>query len=162
MLAIKDMTKMASHESSESSKKSSIPDKVNMTAQSKMDEKKSSTASSSVKQHDELSDTAADTKENNLTSDATDEHTSLQKNDSDNLKSEDKDNLKLLVIEKDNSKIDNKQETQNVASLADQNTDEEREIKSEDNKDSLTKGGSVSKRKRKTVRLVQRLHRKIT
>lgn len=162
MLAIKDMAKMASHESSESSTKSSIPDKVNTTAQSKTDEKKSSTASSSGKQH-ELNDTAADTKEKNLTSDATDEHISVQKNDSDNIKSENKDNLKLLVIEKkDDSKMNNKQETQNVASLVDLQSADEKEIKSEDNKDSLTKGGSVSKRKRKTVRLVQCLHREIT
>lgn len=152
------MTKMASHESNEDAVKSSIADKVNTTVQSNMDEKKSPTASPPVDRHDELNDTAADTKEKTLTLDTTNDCTSVEKNDSDNIKSENKD-LKPLVIDKrDDSETDKKQETQNVASLADpQSTDEEKEIKEikiEDSKDSSTKGGSVLKRKRKTLRLI--------
>lgn len=149
------MTKMASHESNEDAVKSSIADKINTTVQSNMDEKKSPTASPPVDRHDELNDTAADTKEKTLTTNVC---TSVEKNDSDNIKSENKD-LKLLVIDKrDDSETDKKQETQNVTSLADpQSTDEEKEIKGikiEDIKDSSTKGGSVLKRKRKTLRLI--------
>lgn len=152
------MTKMASHESNEDAVKSSIADKVNTTVQSNMDEKKSPIASPPVDRHDELNDTAADTKEKTLTLDTINDCTSVEKIDSDNIKSENKD-LKPLVIDKrDDSETDKKQETQNVASLADpQSTDEEKEIKEikiEDSKDSSTKGGSVLKRKRKTLRLI--------
>lgn len=151
------MTKMASHESNEEAVKSSIADKVNTTVQSNMDEKKSPTASLPVDRHDEPNDTATDTKEKTLTLDTTNDCTSVEKNDSDNIKSENKD-LKPLVIDKRDDETDKKQETQNVASLADpQSTDEEKEIKEikiEDSKDSSTKGGSVLKRKRKTLRLI--------
>lgn len=151
------MTKMASHEGNEDAVKSSIADKVNTTVQSNMDEKKSSTASPPVDRHDELNDTAADTKEKTLTLDTTNDCTSVEKNDSD-IKSENKD-LKSLVIDKrDDIVTGEKVETQNVFSLVDpQSTDEEKEIKEikiEDSKDSSTKGGSVLKRKRKTLRLI--------
>jgi len=147
---------MASHESNEDSAKSAITDKGNTTVQSK-DEKKLSTISSPVGRHDELSDIAADTKEKNLTSDTTNDYTNMEKNDSNNVKKENKDDLKSLITDKqDDDKTTKKQETQNIASLADpQNRDEEKEVKSKDNKDSLTKGGSVLKRKRKTLRLIQ-------
>jgi len=148
---------MASHESNKDSVKSAITDKVNTTMQSKTDEKKLSTTSSPVDRYDELSDIAADTKEKNLTSDTTDDCTSMEKNYSNNVKSENKDDLKSLITDKqDDDKTTKKQEAQNVASLADpQNRDEEKEVKSKNNKDSLTKGGSVLKRKRKTLRLIQ-------
>lgn len=156
---LKIMNKMASHESNKGSAKSLIVDEMDTTAQLKINEKKSLTASPSIDQHDEPSDKAdADVKEKkNSTSDVTDDCT-IQKNDSANTESENKDDLKPLVIDKnkqDDTKTDEKQETQNPASLADsQNIDEEQEVKSEGSKASPTKGESVSpKRKRKTSRL---------
>lgn len=143
---------MASHESSEDSAKSSITDKVNTMAQPRTDENKSLTTSPSIDRHDEPTDTAADTKEKkNLTSDATNDCKSVQKNDSDSDNIKNKDHLKSLVNDEnkqDDSKTDKKKETQNVASLVDpQNTGKEKEVKSED---APTKG-SVLKRKRKRL-----------
>lgn len=156
----KVMNKMASHESNKGSTKSLVADEVNTMAQSKVNEKKSLTATPPVDRHDEPSDTAdVDVKEKkNSTFDVIDDCT-VQKNDSDNTKSENKDELKSLIIDKnkqDDTKIDEKQETQNLASLTDsQQTNEEQEVKSESNKAVSTKGESVSpKRKRKTSRLV--------
>lgn len=146
------MIKMASLENNEDSVKPPITDEVNIKTQSKMDEKKSSTVSLPV--DDEPSDAAAKEKKNS-TSAATNDCTSVQKNDSDNIKNEDKDDSQPLIIDKkqDDNKTDEKQEKQDLISPTDlQNTNEEKEVKSED---SLTKGGSVLKRKRKTLRLVQ-------
>ncbi|XP_012535892.1 protein kinase C-binding protein 1 isoform X2 [Monomorium pharaonis] len=141
---------MASHENSEDPMKSFITDKVNTTAQSKIEEKMSLTTSSSVDQHNELIDTAPDTKEKkNSTSDITNDCASAQKKDSDDLKN--KDNLKSSVNDEnkqDDSKTDKKKEMQSVTSLTDpQNTDEKEEVKSEN---VLTKGKGVLKRKRKS------------
>jgi len=153
------MNKMASHESNKGSAKSLIVDEVDTIVQSKINEKKSLTASPSIDQHDESSDKAdtAVKEKKNSTSNITDDYT-IQKNDSDNTESENKDDLKSLVIDKnkqDDTKIDEKQETQNPTSLADsQNIDEEQEVKNEGSKAFPTKGESVSpKRKRKTSRL---------
>lgn len=148
------MTKMASHESSEDSAKSPVADEANMMAQSKTDEKKSSTASLPV---DQPSDTPIDAEEKTSASAATDDYTDVQKNDSDSIKRENKDEDVKPVIDK--SKDDDKteeQEMQDLALLADPQNEEneEKEVKNEDNKDSSTKGGSV-KRKRKPLRLVQ-------
>lgn len=141
---------MASHESSEGPGKSPIADKVNTTIESKTNEVKS-TASPPVDEHFELNDTAADTKEKNLTSDTTADCTSAEKNDSDDIKSESKD-LKPLVIDKqDNTKTDKKQETQNVDSLVEpQTVDKEKEVKNVDSKNSVKKGETL-KRKRRTL-----------
>lgn len=155
-----DFTKMASHESSEDSIKSPIAARVNnTTAQSKTDEKKSPAASPPIDRYNELSDSPVDAKKRKKsTSDVTtDDCASVQKNKFD-IKSENKEDLKPLLIDKnkqDDSKTDVKQTTQDLASLADpQDTNEEKEVKSEGSKVSTTKGGSALKRKRKTLRLV--------
>ncbi|XP_011699064.1 PREDICTED: protein kinase C-binding protein 1 isoform X1 [Wasmannia auropunctata] len=144
---------MASNESSKDSVKSSVGDKVNSMAQSNADEKKSPTASPPVDSHTEPSDTAADAKDKNLMSDTT-ECITVEKNSCEDVKNENKDDLKSLVVDgkQDDSETDKKQEVQNVASLADpQSTDEEKEVKRENSKDTPAKGASVLKRKRKTV-----------
>lgn len=147
---------MASHESNEDSVKSPVMDEVNTLEQSKTDEKKSTTASLLV---DRPNDTADNAKEKISISATTDDCTNVEKNDSDNIKSENKDNVKPMIIDKNegDNKMDEKQETQDLVSLTDpQNIEnEEKEVKSEDGKDSSTKGGSALKRKRKTVKLVQ-------
>ncbi|KYM97563.1 PREDICTED: protein kinase C-binding protein 1 isoform X2 [Cyphomyrmex costatus] len=153
------MTNMASNESSKGLRKSPTADKINSTIELKTDDAKSKTddaksiASPSVDQHDELNNTAADTKEKNLTSDTTGDCTSVEKNDSDNIKSENED-LKSLVIDKqDTTKTDKKQETQNVDSLDKlESSDKEKEVRrdSVDSKNSVKKGENL-KRKRRTI-----------
>ncbi|XP_018341384.1 PREDICTED: protein kinase C-binding protein 1 [Trachymyrmex septentrionalis] len=151
------MTKMASHESSEGSRKSPIADKVNTTIELTTNEVKS-TASPPVDRHDELNETVADTKEKkSLTLDTTADCTSLEKN-SDDVKSETmkserttKDLKSLIIDKQDDTKTDKKQETQNVDSLVEsQTTDKEMEVKSIDSKNSVKKEETF-KRKRRTL-----------
>ncbi|XP_025988553.1 protein kinase C-binding protein 1 isoform X3 [Solenopsis invicta] len=139
------MNKMASQENSESLMKSTM-DNIDTMAQPKMDENISLTASLPVEQHAESTDTAANTKEKDLMSDATNDCTSVQKNDSDNTL-KDKDQLKSLVIDEnkqDDNKTDKKGETQDVT--LDPNINQEKEVKNED----APIKGSVWKRKRKS------------
>ncbi|XP_011050825.1 PREDICTED: protein kinase C-binding protein 1 [Acromyrmex echinatior] len=145
------MTKMASHESSEGSRKSPIADKVNTTIELTTNEVKS-TASPPVDRHDELNETVTDKKEKSLTLDTTADCTSVEKNDSDDIKSETTKDLKSLVIDKqDDTKTDKKQETQNIDSLVEsQTTNKEKEVKSVDSKNSVKKEETL-KRKRRTL-----------
>lgn len=158
---MKVITKMASHENCEGSVKSPATDKIDATeneSQSKDDEKKSS-----VNQHDEPNNDITDTEEKkNLTLDTSND-ANVQEKDADNVKSESKHDPNSLVTVKkqlDDSEQDKKQEAQNVAkkqetSNADfQKTIEEKDIKTEDDKESVAKIGSVLKRKRKSLRLV--------
>ena len=151
----KVMTKMASHESSEGSRKSPIADKVNTTIETITTNEIKSTVSPPVDSHDELNETTADTKEKSLTLDTTADCISVEKNDSDDIKSETTKDLKSLVIDKqDDTKMDKKQETQNVDSLVEpQTTDKEKEVKSVDSKNSVKKEETL-KRKRRTLKLV--------
>ncbi|KAL6263725.1 hypothetical protein P5V15_003811 [Pogonomyrmex californicus] len=145
---------MASHENSEELVKSSVTDKASATAQSKTDEKKSPITLPLV-QHNELNN-RTDIEEKNSILDTTDQNI-IQKNNSEtkcevlNVKNENGEDLKSSIIDKnkqDDDKMEKKQETQNIA-LESKNTGEERSIKSESGKDTSTKEGTVSKRKRK-------------
>ncbi|XP_011880555.1 PREDICTED: protein kinase C-binding protein 1 [Vollenhovia emeryi] len=154
------MTKMASRESGEGSARSPSADKANTTARPEMDEKKSPAATPPVDRH-ETGDAAVEEEKKNSTAGANDVSASVQKTDSDDAQSE-SDDLKPLIDkirQDDKNKADGKREVQNPAALADppSTDDEDNEIKSEDDKDSSTKEGSVSKRKRKTLRHVDTL-----
>ncbi|XP_070149414.1 MYND-type zinc finger-containing chromatin reader ZMYND8 isoform X2 [Polyergus mexicanus] len=150
---------MASHVSCEGSVKSPATDKIDATAQLKDDEKESSIISSANK-HDEPNN-AIDTEEKkSLTLDTSNEYANVQEKDADNVKSEKKHDPNSPVIVKkqlDDSEADKKQEAQNVdkkqeTSNADtQKTKKEKDIKNEDDKDSVAKMGSALKRKRKSL-----------
>ncbi|KYN22893.1 Protein kinase C-binding protein 1 [Trachymyrmex cornetzi] len=131
---------MASHESSKGSRKSSIADKVNTTIKSTTNEVKS-TVLPPIDRHDELNETAADTKEKNLTLDTTADCTSVEKNDSDDIKSSD---FKSMMDKQQDTKTGKKQETQNVEP---QTTDKEKEVKSVDSKNFVKKGETLKYKK---------------
>ncbi|KAM0726803.1 MYND-type zinc finger-containing chromatin reader ZMYND8 [Formica fusca] len=159
---MKVITKMASHESCEGSVKSPATDKIDATAHLKDDEKESSIISS-VNKHDEPNN-AIDTEEKkSLTLDTSNEYANVQEKDADNVKSENKhDPNSPITVKKqlDDSEADKKQEAQNVdkkqeTSNADsQKTKEEKDIKNEDDKDSVAKIGSALKRKRKSLSIL--------
>ncbi|KAL6434615.1 hypothetical protein ACFW04_006161 [Cataglyphis niger] len=149
---------MASHENCEGSVKSATDkiDAIENESQSKDDEKKSS-----VNQHDESNNDITDTEEKkSLTLDTSNECAKVQEKDADNIKSESKHEPNSLVTIKkqlDDSEADKKQKAQNVdkkqeTSNADsQKTNEEKDIKTEDDKESVAKIGSALKRKRKSL-----------
>ncbi|KAL0105520.1 hypothetical protein PUN28_016884 [Cardiocondyla obscurior] len=146
--------KMASNKNREDSVASPITDKIDKKLVTKINEKRLPTTSPKVDQNEEMDDTTANVKKKNLTLNAADDSTSVQKDNSDNIKNENKDDLRSLTIDKnkdeDNSKTDEKREAKTVTLLSDQeNVDEKKEIKSEDDKGSLIKE-SITKRKRKT------------
>lgn len=159
---MKVITKMASHESCEGSVKSPATDKIDAIAQLKDDEKESSIILS-VNKHDEPNNAIDIEEKKSLTLDTSNEYANVQEKDADNVKSENKHDPNSPVTVKkqlDDSEADKKQEAQNVVkkqetSNADsQKTKEEKDIKNEDDKDSVAKIGSALKRKRKSLRLV--------
>lgn len=158
---LKVIIKMASHESNEDPVKSPATDKEDTNMQSKADEKESSIVSS-VNQQNEPNNTVDTEEKESLTLD-TNKCADVQKKDADSIESESKHDPNLQITTKkqlDDSEADIKQEAQNMdekqeTSNADsQKMDVEKDIKLEDDKDSVTKAGSALKRKRKALRLV--------
>lgn len=153
---------MASHESSEDPVKSPATDKVDTNIQSKTDEKESSIVSS-INQQNEPNDTIDTEEKKSLTLDTNNKCTDVQKKDANSIENESKHDSNLQIIVKkqlNDSEADMKQEAQNVdkkqetSNTDSQKIDEKKDIKIEDDKDSVTKAGSALKRKRKALKLV--------
>ena len=155
---------MASHESNEDSVKTPAADKMDTTAQSEADEK-SSIVSSVDQQQSETNDAINTENEKSLTLDTPNECTDVQEKDTDVKKDVKKDDVKSEgkhdpnssvtgKVRLDKSEADVKPEAQDVTLNKDSENTDEKNIKNEDNKDSLAKVGSALKRKRKPLRLV--------
>lgn len=161
----KVIIKMATHESCEDPVKSPAADKADTTVQSKTDKEaeKESSIVSSVNQQKESNNIIDTEEKKSLTLGTNNKCTDTQKKDADNVESENKrDPNSQITVKKqlDDNEADEKREAQNVdkkqeMSNADsQKMNEEKDIKIEDDKDSVAKVGSALKRKRKALRLV--------
>ncbi|EZA57171.1 protein kinase C-binding protein 1 isoform X1 [Ooceraea biroi] len=133
------MTKMASHEDNKDSVKSSTADKIDTIAQSKTEEK--SAVVSLIDENNKLNNAIKEEPIN-----LTDENTSVQRDDANDVQSENKSDLKSQKIDKGVKK-----EAQDDASSLHTENSSEENVKNEQSKDSSTKAESILKRKQKSL-----------